>query len=100
MTTSEESKKKAIARQKRYYERHKEQVKQRVKEWSVKNKEYRNEYQRNYYSKNKEKINERHNKWRKNNPEHDKKMSLNKHFKKLHQVINNMLENGKDVNER
>lgn len=44
-------KKKQRERNKRYYQSHKEKIKQTVKEWVAKNKERKKEYQRNYYMK-------------------------------------------------
>lgn len=56
-------------KKKSYYERHKEERKEKSKEWRLDHPEESKKISRRYCSNNKEKVNQRNRKWRKENPE-------------------------------
>lgn len=61
--TEEERKAKKAERDRRYYERHKEQVKHSARQWVADNRERKLEHSRQYYQNNKEKMLEQSKEW-------------------------------------
>lgn len=78
---------------KRYYEKHKEEMKQRAKEWREKNKDKAKEYSKKYREKHKEEIKQRTKEWRQNHKENwNEKM---REYRKTHNTTTLVLNSKK-----